>query len=51
MLVLEEADGSVWVAWTDFTFMSRRYGIRDREAQFKMAGEVAGSIAAAATSH
>lgn len=46
MLVVEEADGSVWLAWTDFQFMAERYGITTQEAQFKMAAEVAGSIAA-----
>lgn len=50
MLVIEDADGSVWVAWTDFGFIARRYAITDKAAQFKMASEVAGSIAAAATS-
>jgi len=50
MLVIEEADGSVWIAWTDFEFVARRYAITDKAAQFKMAGEVAGSIAAAAAS-
>jgi uncharacterized protein (DUF302 family) len=49
MLVVEESDGSVWVAWSDFGFIRQRYGIADKDAQFKMAGEVAGSIAAAAT--
>lgn len=49
MLVIEEADGSVWVAWTDFGFIAKRYAIADKAAQFKMAGEVAGSIATAAT--
>ena len=46
MLVVEEADGSVWLAWTDFKFMAKRYGITTQAAQFKMASEVAGSIAA-----
>ncbi len=46
MLVVEEADGSVWLAWTDFQFMAKRYGITTQAAQFKMAAEVAGSIAA-----
>lgn len=46
MLVVEEADGSVWLAWTDFNFMAKRYGITTQGAQFKMAAEVAGSIAA-----
>jgi uncharacterized protein (DUF302 family) len=49
MLILEEADGSVSVAWTDFGFIANRYAINDRAAQFKMAGEVAASIASSAT--
>jgi uncharacterized protein (DUF302 family) len=49
MLVLEDADGSVRVAWTDFGFIAGRYHIKDREPQFKMASEVALSIATAAT--
>ena len=49
MLVVQDPDGAVWVAWTDFNFIANRYRIADRPAQFKMAGEVAGSIAAAAT--
>ena len=46
MLVVEEADGSTWLAWTDFRFMAKRYGITTQDAQFKMASEVAASIAA-----
>ncbi|OYW21709.1 MULTISPECIES: DUF302 domain-containing protein [unclassified Sphingomonas] len=46
MLVVEEADGSVWLAWTDFAFMAKRYRITTQDAQFKMAAEVAGAIAA-----
>lgn len=49
MLVTEDADGAVWVAWTDFDFIARRYRIGDKAAQFKMAGEVAASIAMSAT--
>ncbi len=45
MLVVEEADGSVWLAWTDFQFMAKRYHITTQHAQFKMAAEVAGAIA------
>lgn len=48
MLVVEESDGSIWVAWSDFGFIRQRYGIADKDAQFKMAGEVAASIATAA---
>ena len=50
MLVTEDADGIIWVAWTDFAFIANRYAIADRSAQFKMASEVAQSIASAATS-
>jgi len=46
MLVVEEVDGSVWLAWTDFRFMAKRYRITTQDAQFKMAAEVAGAIAA-----
>jgi uncharacterized protein (DUF302 family) len=49
MLVLQEADGSVSVAWTDFGYIAGRYSITNRKAQFKMASEVAASIAASAT--
>ena len=46
MLVVEEADGSVWLAWTDFAFIAKRYHITTQAAQFKMATEVTGAIAA-----
>ena len=49
MLVIENADGSVSVAWTDFGFIAHRYRITDRAPQLKMASEVAASIATAAT--
>lgn len=49
MLVVEEGDGSIWVAWNDFGFVRQRYAIADKDAQFRMAGAVAASIAAAAT--
>jgi uncharacterized protein (DUF302 family) len=49
MLVLQEADGSISVAWTDFGYIAGRYSINNRKAQFKMASEVAASIASAAT--
>ena len=45
MLVLQDEGGKVWVAYTDFGYIADRYQIRDRGPQFKMAGEVAGSIA------
>lgn len=45
MLVLEDAQGTVWLAWSDFAFVEKRYGIQDKAAQFKMASEVAAAIA------
>ena len=48
MLVTQDDDGSVWVSWTDFHFVAGRYQLRDRDAQIKMASEVAASIASAA---
>ena len=49
MLVFQDADGHVWVSWTDFAFIARRHHIDNRAAQFKMAAEVAASIAHSAT--
>ena len=46
VLVVQEGDGSVWVAWTDFAWIARRHGIADREQQFAMATSVVQSIAA-----
>ena len=46
VLVLQEADGSVWVAWSDFAWIARRHGIGDRQQQFAMATSVVQSIAA-----
>jgi uncharacterized protein (DUF302 family) len=48
MLVTQDDDGRVWIAYTDFTWISHRYAIADRDADFKMASEVAASIAASA---
>jgi uncharacterized protein (DUF302 family) len=47
MLVTEAQDGGVSVSWTDFGFVQRRYAIAGRDAQIKMASEVAASIASA----
>ena len=44
LLVLQDADGSVWVAWTDFAWIARRHHIADREQQFAMATSVVESI-------
>lgn len=45
MLVVQDADGSVWVAYSDFHWVAGRYAITDRDAAFKMATEVSASIA------
>ena len=45
MLVTEEADGSVWLAWTDFTWLAHRYAIKDKGAQFEKATGVAAGLA------
>jgi uncharacterized protein (DUF302 family) len=47
MLVFADADGGVWIAYTDFAFIARRHHIQDRDAQLKTAAQVAASIAAA----
>jgi len=44
VLVLQQGDGSVWVAWTDFAWIARRHGIADRGPQFAMATSVVESI-------
>lgn len=45
MLVVQDANGQVWVAYTDFTWIAHRYAITDRDTAFKMATEVSASIA------
>jgi len=45
MLVTEAADGSVWLAWSDFTWLAHRYAIKDKDAQFEKATGVAGGLA------
>jgi uncharacterized protein (DUF302 family) len=45
MLVYSDANGVVWVAYTDFEWIARRHGVTSRDAQFHMASEVAASIA------
>jgi uncharacterized protein (DUF302 family) len=48
MLVTQDDGGSVWLSWTDFHFVAGRYQLHDRDAQIKMASQVAASIASAA---
>ena len=44
LLVTQQDDGSVWAIYTDFGWIAKRHRIGDREAQFKMASQVIGSI-------
>jgi len=48
MLVFRDDAGQVWIAYTDFSFIAHRHHIADLPAQFKMASDVAASVAASA---
>jgi uncharacterized protein (DUF302 family) len=49
LLVTQDEDGTVWAAYTDFGWIARRFGIKDREAQFAMASKVITSITSSVT--
>jgi uncharacterized protein (DUF302 family) len=44
LLVYENDKGEVWTAYTDFDWIARRYGIKNRTGQFEMASAVIDSI-------
>jgi uncharacterized protein (DUF302 family) len=44
VLVLQDDSGAVWAAYTDFGWIAKRHGIRDRDPQFGMASGVVQSI-------
>jgi uncharacterized protein (DUF302 family) len=44
LLVYENDNGEVWTAYTEFDWIARRHGIKNRKDQFKMASTVIGSI-------
>jgi uncharacterized protein (DUF302 family) len=46
LLVIEDEQGKVWAVYTDFDFIARRHGIKDRMKEFAMASEVIASITA-----
>lgn len=50
LLVYQDDDGKVWMAYTDFNWIARRYRITNRKTEFKMAAEVIASIVASAQS-
>jgi uncharacterized protein (DUF302 family) len=44
LLVRQDESGNVWAVYTDFAWIAHRFGVTDREAQFKMASMVISSI-------
>jgi uncharacterized protein (DUF302 family) len=47
VLVHQDKKGQVWAVYTDFSWIAKRYGIKSRAKEFKMASEVAASITGA----
>ena len=48
LLVFENDQGEVWMAYSDFAWIARRHGIANRDEQFKMASKVIASIVSSA---
>ena len=44
LLVYENEKGEVWTAYTEFEWIARRHGIKNRSDQFRMASSVITSI-------
>jgi uncharacterized protein (DUF302 family) len=51
VLVLQDEDGVVWAAYTDFAWIAKRHGITDRQPQFAMASSVVESITSNIKAH
>jgi uncharacterized protein (DUF302 family) len=49
LLVQEDAQGQVWLVYTDFDYIARRHHITDRGPAFTMASNVIASIVSSAT--
>jgi uncharacterized protein (DUF302 family) len=49
LLVFEDDKGEVWTAYTDFKWIARRHGIKNRGPQFMKASEVIASITSSVT--
>ncbi|MGH6953152.1 MAG: DUF302 domain-containing protein [Alphaproteobacteria bacterium] len=45
LLVVEDGNGEVWAAYTDFAYIARRHRITDRDQAFRTASNVVQSIA------
>lgn len=50
LLVTEDEQGQVWVAYTDFAYIRRRHSIPDRDSAFDTASRVIASIVASVSS-
>ena len=48
LLVFENQQGEVWLAYTDFAWIARRHGITDRQQALGMASKVVASIVSSA---
>lgn len=44
LLLTQDETGQVWAVWSDFSWIARRHGIGNRDAQFGMASRVVASI-------
>lgn len=44
LLVSQDDDGQVWAAYSDFAWIAKRHGIKNRKAEFAKASEVIASI-------
>jgi uncharacterized protein (DUF302 family) len=49
LLVFEDDKGQVWTAYTDFKWIAKRHGIKNRGPQFMKASEVIASITSIVT--
>lgn len=49
LLVFEDDKGQVWTAYTDFKWIAKRHGIKNRGPQFMKASEVIASITSSVT--
>jgi uncharacterized protein (DUF302 family) len=50
LLVTQDQTGQVWAAYSDFGWIAKRHGIKDRDAQFEMASSVIASITSSVAS-
>jgi uncharacterized protein (DUF302 family) len=51
LLVTQDEQGVVWAVYNDFDHIARRHGITNRDAEFRKASEVIGSITSSVTGH